>query len=133
MNDGNVERASRDDVRHLIFDRRRDDERGAVGTEPAPVLRQHLDAEPLELGAQGRALAAVEGAVAAARFAAGHRLELGERAHAGAAEPRVVEAAFAARVGDASRIGRRDEYEIAFAQADRELTHALIGEAHAAM
>ena len=33
------------------------------------------------------ALAAVEGAVAAARTPAGHRLELGERAHARAAEP----------------------------------------------
>src|SRR4029078_13416365 len=111
MNDGNVERASRDDVGHLIFDGRRDDKRGAILSETAAVLRQHLAAEPLEPGAQGRALAAGEGAVAAARPAVGHQLELSKGTHARTAETRIVEAVWAARIGDALGIGHGDEHE----------------------
>ena len=74
-----------------------------------------------ELGAQARALAAVEGAVAAARFAAGHRLELGERAHARSRRGRIVEAALAVRIGDGARLGRGDQHEIAFAHAGEQL------------
>ena len=63
--------------------------------KPLPSCGMHRDAEPLELLAQAGALAAVERPVAAADDAAHHRLELGERAHAGAAEPRIVKAALA--------------------------------------
>ena len=59
---------------------------------PLPSCGMIVDAEPFELRAELGALAAVEGAVAAARASARHRLELGERAHAGAAESGVVEA-----------------------------------------
>ena len=39
VDDRNAERARRGDVGHLLLDRGRDDERGAVGAEPAAVLR----------------------------------------------------------------------------------------------
>ena len=133
MNDGNAMLARRGDVRHRLFDRRRDHQCGAVRTKAAAVLRQHGDAETLELGAQVVALAAVERAVAAARPAAGHHLELGERAHAGAAEPGVVKAAAAPRIGDDRRFRRGDEHQIAFAHAVEQLPHMLVRQPHAAM
>ena len=93
VDDGNAELARYRDVRHVLLDRGRDHERRAIGADPAPVLRQDGDAERLELCTQARALATIEGPVAAARSAAGHRLELRERAHAGPGKPRIVEAA----------------------------------------
>ena len=47
--------------------------------------------------------AVIEGAVAAAHAAAGHRLKLGDGAHAGAAEPRIVKAPAAVGIGDRAR------------------------------
>ena len=93
MDDGNAGPLGRHHIGYLLFDRGRDDERGAIGAETRAVLRQDDDAEALELCPQLRPLALVEGAVAAARAAALHHLDLGERAHARAAEPRIMEAA----------------------------------------
>src|SRR5262245_40419849 len=98
MDDRDAKPAGSGDVRHLILDRGRDDQRRAVVGDPAPVLWEHAHAEALELGAAGGALAAVERPVAAARPAPAHHLELGERAHPAAPEPRVVEAPRAARI-----------------------------------
>ena len=121
-------------VRHLLLDRGRDDQCRAIGANPAAVLRVYGDAERFELWPQPRALAAVEGPVAAARFAAGHRLELGERAHAGAAEPGVVKPALGPwdRAGRATS-GAAIEHEIAFAHAREQLDHVAVRKTHAAM
>ena len=75
-------RARRGEIGHLLLNRGRHHERGAILGHAASVLRHDLDAEAFELRAELAALAAIEGAVAAARVSAGHRLELGERAHA---------------------------------------------------
>ena len=99
VNDGNAEVACPGDIGDMLLDRGRDHERGAVVVDSASVLRVDDDAEPFELGARGASLAAVEGALAAARPAARHHLELGERAHAAASEAGVVESAWAAGIG----------------------------------
>ncbi len=65
--------------------------------------------------------------------AAGHRLELGERAHARSGKPSVVKAPFALRIGQGARFRRGDEHEIAFAHALEQLDHVAVRQAHAAM
>ena len=82
----------------------------AAQSPPAPVPSCGTIAmpEPLELRARLGPLAAVEAAVAAAHAAAEHGLELRERAHAAAADARVVEARGRARVGHRAGAGRHD-------------------------
>ena len=133
MNDGNVLRPRRGEVRHVLLDCGGDDERRAIGAEPAAVLGLNRDAETLELGMQPFALAAVERPVAAADNASGHYLKLGERTHAGAAKTCIVKAPSAIRVGDRPRFGRGDEHEIAFAHAGEELAHGIVRQPHATM
>ena len=117
MDDGHAKLARPRHVGHMILDRGRDHERGAIGADPAPVLRVDGDVERLELCTETPAFAAIEGPVAAARSAAGHRLELRERAHAGPGKPRIVEAAAPLRIGKNPRRRGRDEDEIPLAHA----------------
>ena len=133
MDDGNACPLGRHHIGHLLLDRGRDDERGAIGAETRAVLRQDDDAEALELGPQLGPLAVIEGAVAAARMAALHDLDLGERAHARAAEPRIMEAAGAERVGDRRHFRRRDEHVVAFAHLREQRADIGVRQAHAAM
>ena len=79
------------------------------------------------------ALAAIEGAVAAARASTRHRLELGERAHARAADAGVVESSHATRIGNGARCRRGDQHVIALAHSFEQAANVGIGEAHAAM
>ena len=89
MDDGDVERARRDEVRHLLLHRRRHRRaRRNRGPMPLPSCGITLMPSRSSWARSSRALAAIESAVAAARRAARHHLELGERAHAGAAESR---------------------------------------------
>ena len=99
VDDRHAEFARSGHVRHMLLDRGRDDQCRAVGGNPAAVLRVYGDAERFELRPHPRPLAAVEGPVAAARFAAGHRLELGKRAHARTAETGVVKPPLALGIG----------------------------------
>ena len=108
-------------------------ERRAILAQAAAVLRNDRDAEALELLAQAFTLAAVECAVAAAGCAAGHHLELSQRAHAGPAEPRIVKAALALGIGHRPRFRSRDEHEIALAQLREELAHMVVRKPHATM
>ena len=91
-----------------------------------------MDAERLELRAKLTPLAVVEGAVAAAHRAAGHRLELGDGAHARAAQPRIVEASDIG-IGNDALVGRRDEHEVAFADAVEQSADVRVGETHATL
>src|SRR4029077_12688457 len=133
VDDGDALRARRGEVRHLFLDRGRDDERRAAVGDAAPVLGHDFDAEALKLRTKLGALAAVEGAIAAADAPAHHRLELRKRAHAGTAKPRVMESSRALRIGNDEIRGLRNQHVVAFAHVGEQATDAGVGKAHAAM
>ena len=87
----------------------------------------------LKLRAKFGALAAVEGAVAAARTSAGHDLELRERAHPGAAEPHIMKSALTLRIGDGSRGRLGDQDVISFPHVSEQAADISIRETHATM
>ena len=66
VDDGDIFCPRRCEVRHLLFDGRGHDERGAVRGDAAPVLGEDFDPEGFELLAHGAAFPMVEGAVTAA-------------------------------------------------------------------
>jgi hypothetical protein len=121
------------EVGHLLLDRGGHHDRGTVAVGAAAVLRVDRDAEPFELRARLGALAAVEAAVAAARAAAAHRLELRERAHAAAADARVMEARGRTRIRHRAGTGRDDHERIAFAHAVEQFDDVGVRQAHAAV
>ena len=120
-------------VGHRVLDGGRDHERAAIPLGTAAVLRQKRDAKRLELRASLRALVAVEATIAAARFAAAHRLELRERAHAAAADAGVVEAHAPQRIGHLAGPGREDHDRIAFCDSVKERDRIGIREPHASV
>src|SRR5262249_59127031 len=93
VHNGNVHLARDGDIGHRSFDCGREHERRRVRGDAAAILRHDVDAEAFKLGAEPGALAAIEGAIAAANASSHHHLELGERAHTGAAKPCVVKSA----------------------------------------
>ena len=117
----------------LLLDRGRHHEGRAVVGDAAAVLGHDDDAKPLELGAKRGTLAAIEGAVAAARAPAGHDLKLRQRAHAGAAEARVMKAAAGPWIGHLALSRFGDQDEIALADLVEQTADVGIGHAHAAM
>ena len=133
VEDGDAFRPRGGNVRHLLLDRGGQNQRRAVFGETAAILGQHRDAETLELAAELAALATVEGTIAAAGPAANHHLELRERAHARAAEARVMEAARTLRIRNGQRGRFGDQHVVAFAHAREEIAHIAVGHAHAAM
>ena len=117
----------------LFFDRGRNHQGGAVVGDAAPILRQDRDAESLELRARAGAFTPVEAAVAAARTAAAHGLELRQRAHAAAGQPGVVKASARQRIGQAGVVVRHDHHRIAIPHLIEQLGHVGVREPHAAM
>ena len=92
VQDGHALGLGRAHIRHAIFHGRADDHRVAARfIEGAAVLGHDPDADRLEGGTDLGALALVEGPVATGDPAAGQGVELGQRAHAAAADAGEVE------------------------------------------